>query len=144
MPLPALATPEKPTRAQLARRLLRELCMTRLHRARHTALWAVRLIVGMSLLDALLTIGWVVTGRATEANPLWADLVETNPSAFLVWKMALVMAAGALFYRHALYRIARVGLVIGLVAYAGVLGYHARYGMKQLQSGQLLAMVERR
>lgn len=98
----------------------------------------------MSLLDALLTIGWVVTGRATEANPLWANLVETNPSAFLVWKMAMVMAAGALFYRHALHRIARVGLVIGIIAYVGVLAYHARFGMRQLQAGTLVAMAERR
>ena len=51
----------------------------------------IGIIFCFNVLDGILTLFWVVTGRAVEANPFMADLLLIHPVVFMMSKMLLVM-----------------------------------------------------
>ena len=51
----------------------------------------IGIIFCFNVLDGILTLVWVVTGRAVEANPFMADLLLVHPVVFMAGKMLLVM-----------------------------------------------------
>ena len=86
--------------------------------------WVVRAVVVLNLLDAVLTLLWVNTGIAVEANALLSDLVETNALAFMVVKLSLVSLGLLLLWRQRERKLAVAGLMIAFVAYNSLLVYH--------------------
>ena len=55
------------------------------------------------LVDALLTVVFVATGQAAEANPLMAHCLEYGCAAFLAFKMVtvfMVIVAAEMYRRH--------------------------------------------
>lgn len=79
-----------------------------------------------NLLDALLTLGVVHAGAATEANPLMDALLAHGPVPFVAGKLALVSLGVALLWRLRHYRAAVAGLVGATSVYALLCMYHLR------------------
>ena len=48
------------------------------------------LLLVLNLWDAIATSFWVMSGRAVEANPFMATLLDINPSLFILTKTFLV------------------------------------------------------
>ena len=86
--------------------------------------WVVQAVVVLNLLDAVLTLVWVNTGVAVEANALLSDSVETNAVAFMAVKLSLVSLGVLLLWRQRERKLAVAGLVIAFVAYNSLLLYH--------------------
>ena len=55
--------------------------------------WAILIL---NVFDAFLTLFWVYTGRATEANPAMEVLVHEYPVLFVVVKFSLVLLGSLL------------------------------------------------
>lgn len=87
------------------------------------------LLFGLNLLDGLLTIVWVRTGVATEANVLMAGLLDIGDTPFLAVKIvmgALTVAVIALWGNR---KVARYGLSVALGAYLGLMIIHFATGL---------------
>lgn len=82
----------------------------------------------MSALDGLLTIYWVSSGLATEANPLMAALLNLHPVAFMVAKLTLVAAGVLLLLRYRLKALSIVGSFALFLVYYYVIVYHLAAG----------------
>jgi len=90
----------------------------------------LQIVIALNLIDAVLTIIWVHSGRATEANPLLAELVNNTPLLFVLVKMSLVVSASYLLWRHRRRASAVIGIFMVFGGYYALLLYH-------LQSMQL-------
>lgn len=77
-----------------------------------------------NVVDACLTLLWIETGIAIEANVLLRDLVETDPFGFVAIKLFVVSAGVWVLQRFATRRLAVAGLLLSFAAYAAVVGYH--------------------
>lgn len=77
-----------------------------------------------NLLDAVLTMIWVESGRATEANPLLEPLLSASPVVFVLAKMSLVSLGVLLLWRLRDRVSAAVALVVTAVIYGAVVAYH--------------------
>ena len=86
----------------------------------------VQAVVVLNLLDAVLTLFWVNTGIATEANVLLAELVESNAVLFMAVKLALVSAGMWLLWRHRERPLAVFGMLLAFLTYNTLLLYHLR------------------
>ena len=78
----------------------------------------------LNLFDAIMTIAWITTGMACEANPLLADLAHTQPVLFTLAKTALVSLGCILLWRLRYRATAVVGIFIGFLAYYFLALYH--------------------
>ena len=87
----------------------------------------VRTVLVLNLCDAVLTLWWVETGFATEANPLIAETVEQHPVLFVVVKLTLVMASTWLLWRHRERPLAVVGIFAAFLVYYSILLYHLSF-----------------
>jgi hypothetical protein len=86
--------------------------------------WIVRSILVLNVIDAALTLYWVSTGRATEANPLLADLVRDAPITFVLIKTTLVALGSWLLWRRRKKPLAVIGIFSVFLAYYLVLLHH--------------------
>jgi hypothetical protein len=93
----------------------------------------VKMVLVLNLVDALLTLVWVGSGLAREANPLLAELVEDRPVAFAVVKLTLVGLGSLLLWRLRYLPTAVVSIFIIFIAYYALLLWHVRF------LGQLIA-----
>lgn len=84
----------------------------------------LKVVVVLNLIDAVLTLFWVHAGRATEANPLLADLVVDQPLLFLLVKMGLVIPAAFVLWRNHQRPTAVVGIFGVFIVYYWLLLYH--------------------
>ncbi len=84
----------------------------------------VKSVLVMNLLDGLLTLVWIWTGVAEEANPLLAHLVNEQPVLFMGAKTTLVGLGSWLLWRHRKRKMAVVAIFIGFLAYYLILLYH--------------------
>lgn len=88
---------------------------------------SLALLVVMNGADACLTLAWVVSGHATEANPVMEALLHNGPAMFMVVKMALV-AAGVMTLRRLRHHwLAQYGMIASLLVYAMIMGHHLGY-----------------
>lgn len=86
------------------------------------------LLFGLNWLDAQLTIIWVRLNVATEGNALMAGLLEHGEMSFLVFKLAIGAFSAYILYRCSHLPLARRGLTVALVVYAGLMIVHAATG----------------
>ncbi len=87
------------------------------------------LLFALNLLDALLTIVWVRAGIATEGNQLMARLLDIGNGPFLGVKIAIGAVAAIVLYRWGNRRVARLGLIVALAVYIGLMGVHVFTGL---------------
>lgn len=81
-------------------------------------------VLGLNLVDALLTLAWVELGVAREANPLLAGLLALSPALFVAAKSALVSLGLGLLFLLRQRRMAVLGIWSALGLYLLVLGIH--------------------
>lgn len=77
-----------------------------------------------NIVDALMTIFWVESGMAKEANPLMDMLLRRNVATFFGAKYLLVCVAIALLLRFQDRKLARQALFATAAAYTVLIGYH--------------------
>ena len=90
--------------------------------------WVVSILqatVVMNVLDAIFTLVWVYTGKATEANPLMASIID-SPLLFISVKLALVSMGSFLLWRCHKKPFAIVGIVAVFLVYYSIILYHLR------------------
>jgi hypothetical protein len=78
----------------------------------------------LNLFDLVLTLGSVSAGRATEVNPLMAQLLAAHPLWFAIVKLALVSAGVMLLWVFRSRTAAVVAIVVAFAAYYGVWVHH--------------------
>jgi hypothetical protein len=79
-----------------------------------------------NLLDAVLTMVWVSSGLAVEANPLLEPVLAASPVGFVVIKCALVSLGLLLLWRLRQRATAAAAMVGTAVVYFAVVMYHLR------------------
>ncbi len=80
-------------------------------------------IVGLSLLDAFYTLDLLKRG-ATEANPVMKMALEISDEAFVVIKTVITILGAGFLCLHKNWPLGRLCLVVALVGYSVLLGYH--------------------
>ena len=93
--------------------------------------WAILIL---NVFDAFLTLFWVYTGRATEANPAMEVLVHEYPVLFVVVKFSLVLLGSLLLWRFRRRRLSVVAIFLAFMVYYAVLLYHLQSMNLQLLS----------
>ena len=89
---------------------------------------AVYLLFILNVVDALVMIGWVRSGLAPEANHLMAGLLDMGDAPFLAVKLGMgVLTCATLLYGSG-FRLARIGVAVALVVYAGAMLSHILTG----------------
>ncbi len=83
-------------------------------------------ILVLNVIDAVLTLIWINTGLATEANPLLAELAHKNPAMFVVVKFSLVGLGSWLLWRLRKRRMSVAAIFVAFLAYYFLLLYHLR------------------
>lgn len=81
-------------------------------------------VLVLNLLDGLLTLVWVTSGLATEANPLLEQLAHEQPVLFMGVKTLLVGLGSYLLWRFRKRPAAVVAIFLVFLAYYLVLLYH--------------------
>lgn len=80
-------------------------------------------IVGLSLLDAFYTLDLLKRG-ATEANPVMKLALEVSDQAFVVIKTVITILGAGFLCLHKNWPLGRACLVVALLGYSALLGYH--------------------
>ena len=88
--------------------------------------WIIAAVLVLNVLDAILTLLWVESGRAREANLLLAPLIDQDPLLFVAVKFALVLLGALLLWRLRTHRLAVVSIFVAFLAYYWLLLYHLR------------------
>jgi hypothetical protein len=95
----------------------------------------------LNWLDAQLTLIWVRSDIATEANNLMAHLLNIGDAPFLLTKLAIGAFAAYVLYRCSHLRLARGGMKLVLSIYGALMLIHVATGLSALGWAEPLAMV---
>ena len=95
----------------------------------------------LNWIDAQLTLIWVRSNIATEANNLMAQLLNIGDAPFLLTKLAIGAFAAYMLYRCSHLTIARRGMQLVLSVYGALMLVHAATGLSALGWAEPLAMV---
>ena len=95
----------------------------------------------LNWLDAQLTLIWVRSDIATEANNLMAQLLDIGDAPFLLTKLAIGAFSAYVLYRCSHLTIARRGMKLALVVYGALMFVHAATGLSAMGWSEPLAMV---
>jgi hypothetical protein len=95
----------------------------------------------LNWLDAQLTLIWVRSNIATEANNLMAQLLNIGDAPFLLTKLAIGAFAAYMLYRCSHMTIARRGMQLVLSVYGALMLVHVATGLSALGWAEPLAMV---
>jgi hypothetical protein len=95
----------------------------------------------LNWLDAQLTLIWVRSDIATEANNLMAQLLHIGDAPFLLTKLAIGAFAAYVLYRCSHLRLARGGMKLVLSVYGALMLIHVATGLSALGWAEPLAMV---
>jgi hypothetical protein len=87
----------------------------------------LRAVVVLNLVDAILTLFWVHSGLAREANPLLEPMVNQRVVIFVAVKLSLVSSGVWLLWQRRQHPLAVVGLFVSFLLYYGVLLHHLRF-----------------
>lgn len=85
---------------------------------------AAGILAILNVLDAVLTILWVETGCAVEANPIMDYFLSIHPVLFLLVKMFLVYGGIGILLHYRQKPIATFSLWIFCLVYGLLLCYH--------------------
>ena len=90
----------------------------------------LRSIVGvvfiLNVIDGVLTLFWVFTEKAEEANPLMAELINLHPVLFITGKMLLVLLGSLLLWKLRERPVAVISIFFVFMVYYFVLLYHLK------------------
>jgi hypothetical protein len=81
-------------------------------------------LILFNVLDGMMTIAWVGSGRATEANPLMELLIQIHPVLFMATKILLVGLGALLLWRFRDRALAVGSLYLCVAAYLLLMLYH--------------------
>ena len=95
----------------------------------------------LNWLDAQLTLFWVRSDVATEANNLMAQLLNIGDAPFLLTKLAIGAFSAYVLYRCSHLPIARRGMKLALTVYGVLMLVHAATGLSAMGWSEPLAMV---
>ncbi|HEX6187590.1 MAG TPA: DUF5658 family protein [Pyrinomonadaceae bacterium] len=95
----------------------------------------------LNWLDAQLTLIWVRSNIATEANNLMAQLLDIGDAPFLLTKLAIGAFSAYVLYRCSHLTIARRGMKLALTVYGALMLVHAATGLSAMGWSEPLAMV---
>jgi hypothetical protein len=98
--------------------------------ARHVTL-LVGVILGCSILDALLTLLYIEQG-GSEANPLMAVAIDSGEVWFVAFKMLLTVIGAVMLAIHQNFRMGLRGLYSMAVLYIALLFYHGILWLEHL------------
>jgi hypothetical protein len=84
----------------------------------------VACVMVLNLFDAVCTITVVSLGKATEANPLMAGLIDSDPWLFMVIKLLLVSLGSYLLWRLRKRAAAVMGIFAAFMVYYCLALYH--------------------
>jgi len=90
------------------------------------------LLFVLNWLDGQLTIFWVRSNIATEANTLMGQLLKLGDAPFLLTKLAVGAFAAYILFRCSHLRLARRGMQLVLAVYFGLMVAHAATGLSAL------------
>jgi hypothetical protein len=99
--------------------------------------WLYKIIAAilvMNTADAILTMWWIYTKQATEANPVMELLVNEHPVTFVLAKLSLVFLGCLLLLRNRTRPLATIGIFAAFLLYYFVLIYHLNAMQLQLWS----------
>lgn len=88
--------------------------------------WIVKSIFVMNVLDAFMTLIWVYSGRAVEANTFIADLVHNFPQTFVLVKLLVVAFGSFLLWRLRKRPSAVIAIFAAFLAYYFLVVYHLK------------------
>jgi hypothetical protein len=88
---------------------------------------AVAAVPAMNAVDAAFTSHWLMTGVATEANPVMAAAFAVSPEVFVVAKMVMACTGVGVLARYGKRATARAGMAVTAAAYAAVCAYHVAF-----------------
>jgi hypothetical protein len=86
------------------------------------------LLFALNIVDAVITIVWVRNGLATEGNYLMATILDHGEISFLAIKIGMGVVTAAVLLYGSEYRLARIGIRLGLVAYSFAIVSHILTG----------------
>ena len=89
----------------------------------------VCLLFILNLIDAIVSIGWVRSGLAPEANQLMAAFLDVGNIPFLLAKLGMGTLTCAVLLYGADYKLAKIGVSVALAAYVCVMGFHVGTGL---------------
>ena len=84
----------------------------------------VKAVVVLNLIDGVLTLLWVWTGFAREANTLLDELVTHYPVLFVAIKLALVGLGTTLLWKRREHPAAVIGIFVSFLVYYYLLLMH--------------------
>ena len=87
----------------------------------------VKCVLVMNLIDGILTLLWVRSGLAVEANTLIDELVNEHAMVFICVKLALVGMGSWLLWNRRGSPLAVVGIFAAFVTYYSILLLHIQY-----------------
>ncbi len=102
------------------------MCRLRVGTARHFS-WlhgVIAVVLVLNALDGILTLYWIFSGAATEANPLMETLLRLGPVVFIMAKMLLVFLGSMLLWRLRRHAWAVCAVFAAFLAYYYILLYH--------------------
>ncbi len=88
--------------------------------------WIVKSVLAMNVLDAFMTLVWIYSGRAVEANLLIRDVAHNHPELFVLAKLLVVAFGSFLLWRLRRSPAAVVGIFLAFIAYYWLVIYHLR------------------
>lgn len=83
-------------------------------------------ILMINILDSFLTVIWVVSGDAVEANPLMANLIDFHPVLFMFCKQLLVFLGSVILWRFRENMFAFLSIFVIFLVYYATLLHHLR------------------
>lgn len=89
----------------------------------------VILLFLLNLFDAVLTLFWVRNGLAPEGNHLMARLLDMGDFPFLAVKLTVGALTAFVLWYWSNFRLAKIGLVLTLTLYTGLMGVHFVTGL---------------
>ncbi|MFA6033678.1 MAG: DUF5658 family protein [Myxococcota bacterium] len=90
----------------------------------HSLLVVVLAISILNVIDGVLTVFWVINGRAVEANLFLKGIVHGHPATFIIVKMSLVLLGTVLLWLLRKKPAAVISLFIAFLLYYYVVLYH--------------------
>ncbi len=84
----------------------------------------VATIFVLNVLDGVLTVFWVSSGLAEEANPLMDELLHMSPALFMIGKLSLVALGSVLLWLNRNQPAAVVAIFCLFLVYYCLLLYH--------------------
>ncbi len=86
----------------------------------------VKVTLLLNLCDAILTLIWLESGLAEEANPLMQQLLEAGPVFFVLGKTALVSLGSFILWKRRRRVLSVIGIFVAFLVYYFILLYHLR------------------